>query len=282
MFRRDMLKAGAAGIGTLALSKTAGAAGSFFKASEEKTWAVVYGSKCGSTKQIAEWINKGLGEIADVVDVTTDPSVDDYEFLIIGGWISGGNLIKDVENFVTDNKDALKDKIAGLFTVCGNGGNPVGNSQIQSLLTEQIVKFSGVSDKPAKLFNGKSDPACNGLTFEYDLLDEGISVEFGESILSTAIKSMQKGHPKRFELLPTVPGRFSPVTTISYNLPLESNVLLTICGLNGRELATLVSSRQQAGHYSIKWDTGRFAPGYYLVRLHSGHFSATRKTRVLR
>jgi len=56
MFRRDLLKAGAAGIGTLAFSRTAGAMQSIFKASEKKEWAVIFGSMCGSTRPIVRVI----------------------------------------------------------------------------------------------------------------------------------------------------------------------------------------------------------------------------------
>jgi flavodoxin len=277
MYRRNFVKAGLAGIGTLAFSKTVGAA---IQASEKKNWAVVYGTQCGSTKDAAEAINEGLGDIADVIDVTTSPNVSDYEFFIIGGWISGGNLIGSVKNFVIDNKAALSAKIMGLYTVCGNGGQPVGDKQINDLLTKQIVQFSGVSDKPAKLFNGRSDPACNGMSFNYDLFSKEECVTFGEQILTTAARTVPHKIPARYALQQSYFNPLHPVTPIGYQIPVESTVRLTVSSLDGRKVATLVSEHQKAGNYSANWDARGMAPGFYLYRLEAGAFSTTKKLRV--
>ena len=284
MIRRDLLKVGAAGLSTLVLSRTTEAMQSIFKKSEKREWAVVFGSRCGSTRQIAEWINEGMGDIADVVNAEDNPSIDDYNYFVIGGWINGGIVTGEVKSFVMTNNSALQDKIMGLFTVCGNGGKPVGESQIEEYLTDQIVYDARLDrEVPAKLFNGKSDPACNGLMFTYDLLDENGSVEFGKSIINTTANIIQQqGRPRRFEFFLINPKLSDPVATIRYSLPQTENVLLTVSALNGRKIDTLISKRQGTGNYSINWNSKSVPPGYYLIQLKAGDFSAIRKARVLR
>jgi hypothetical protein len=280
MDRRDLCKIGLAGIGTIVFSKPVSAMENYFKTSAKKTWAVVYGSKCGSTKQGANWINEGLGGIADVVDVTTNPKVSDYEYCVIGGWINAGQLIGTVKTYVTSNKAALKDKIRGLFTVCGNGGKTtLTDGTIKNYLTSQIVQSSGVTDKPVKLFLGKSDPACNGMSMTYDNLKQEEFVTFGKTILTTATNSIRSALPQRFELHQNSPNPFNPVTTISYSLPTAGNVLLTVSALNGRKIATLVSGHQAEGNYKVLWDGSRLAPGYYLYQLEAGGLKQTRTAR---
>ena len=66
MERRAFCKTGFAGIGALALSGTIQAMEYSLKASEKKKWVVLYGSQCGSTREYANYINEGLGGIADV------------------------------------------------------------------------------------------------------------------------------------------------------------------------------------------------------------------------
>lgn len=281
MVRRHFLKTGLVGIGTLAIPGTIKALGASLQDSG-KTWAIIYSSQCGSTKDAATWINEGMGSIASVVDITTTPKVADYDYVIIGGWIDAGALVSNAKNYVTSNKTALKDKIRGLFTVCGNSGKAVGQTQISNYLTNQIVSFSGVTDKPAKLFNGRSDPKCNGLGVTYDLLKKEDCVAFGKQIIDAATATIFDGSEKsqRFNLSHTK-SPFSRVTTISYTLPHECSVLLTACGLNGRQVATLVSSRQEAGFYSVNWNTNNLAPGIYLYRLEAAGFEESRIAKVM-
>lgn len=287
MYRRNFVKTGIAGMGALAFLKSARAL-NLDTAAEEKKWAVVYASKCGSTKKVAEWINEGMGEIADVIDVDTNPDIDTYDYFVIGGWINAGKLISNAKTFITNNKEALQPKIVGLFTVCGNAGKPVGNNETNNYLTKQIVEFSGVSDKPAKLFNGKSDPSCNGLAFEYDMPanNQDIAVAFGEEIYEPFKVGLRHApamfSPNQFGLSLRQGTRTNPVTAIAYNIPVADHVELAVCGLNGRTLATLVSGYQKANSYTINWDGGNLSAGHYLVRLKAGKLTATRKMVVYR
>jgi flavodoxin len=279
MQRRDIFKVGLAGIGTIVLSNPVSAIENFLKASAKKTWVIVYGSQCGSTRDAANWINEGLGGIADVVDIATKtPNVGDYENFIIGGWISGGNLMPaSIKTYITSNKAALAPKIMGLFTLCGNQGKPVGDTQIKNYLTNNIVAFSGVTDKPAKLFNGRSTPSCGG--GNYDLLKKEDCVAFGQKILPSTIKTIQQDNQQHFELCQNSPNPFNHVTTIKYRLPRTTNVVLSICALNGQRMITLVSGLQTAGNHEVTWDGSKLAPGYYLYQLEAGGIRATRTAR---
>jgi flavodoxin len=281
MFRRHFLKTGLAGIGTLAIPGTIKALTASLQASG-KTWAVIYSSQCGSTKDAATWINEGMGSIANVVDIATTPKVADYDYIIIGGWIDSGALVSNAKSYVVSNKTALKDKIRGLFTVCGNSGKAVGQTQINNYLTNQIVSFTGITDKPAKLFNGRSDPKCNGFSVTYDLLKKEDCVAFGKQIIDAATATILDGSEKsqRFNLSHSM-NLFTSVATISYTLPRECSVHLSACGLNGRQVAKLISSRQEAGNYSVNWNTANLAPGIYMYRLEAGGFAESRTAKVM-
>jgi hypothetical protein len=64
--------------------------------------------------------------------------------------------------------------------------------------------------------------------------------------------------------------------TIAYSLPQSAAVQVTVNALNGKQLATLVSSRQEAGRHSVNWNTGNLAPGIYLYRLETAGLSESR------
>ncbi len=82
-------------------------------------------------------------------------------------------------------------------------------------------------------------------------------------------------------------GRGNPSTTISFSLPATEHVTLRIYDALGREVATLVNSRRQAGSHLVKWDgkddVGQPASsGFYLIRLTAGVYSWTRRMLLLR
>jgi hypothetical protein len=282
MVRRTFLKTGLAGIGVLAVPGAVRALNASMSSSGKK-WVVLFGSKCGSTKEYAGYINEGMGGIADVVDIaTTTPKVSDYDYFVIGGWRNSQTLQPpEIPNYVTTNKTALKDKIRGLFVVLGNNGNATLSSALTTFLNQKLVQPSGVSDRPSKVLFGRSDPNCNGLSMKYDNVKKEDGVDFGKKIVDEATATLLDGSEKsiRFGLSHSINNLIS-AATIAYTLPRSAAVQLTVSALNGKRMATLVSSRQEAGRHSVKWNTGNAAPGIYLCRLDAAGLSESRILRV--
>ncbi|MBU4332102.1 T9SS type A sorting domain-containing protein [Patescibacteria group bacterium] len=73
------------------------------------------------------------------------------------------------------------------------------------------------------------------------------------------------------------PNPFNLATTITYNLPEASDVMLTIYDAIGQRVATLVAGRQGAGQYEVAWDGSGFGTGAYLYRLCVGNYQETRR-----
>ena len=69
------------------------------------------------------------------------------------------------------------------------------------------------------------------------------------------------------------PNPFNPKTVISFQLPVDSKVLIKVHDVLGREVETLVNERLQAGTYSTQWDASAYPSGVYFCRMvvrHSG------------
>ncbi len=88
--------------------------------------------------------------------------------------------------------------------------------------------------------------------------------------------------PTSFMLYQSYPNPFNPATVISYQLPAVSRVALKVFDILGREIATLVDARENAGYHEVKFDGSRLASGVYFVRLTAGTFSATRKVLLMK
>lgn len=81
----------------------------------------------------------------------------------------------------------------------------------------------------------------------------------------------------KFELYQNYPNPFNPITNISYTIPRKEFVSLIVYDLLGREISNLVSEKQNAGNYHIKFDASNLSSGVYLYRLKSGDFTDTKK-----
>jgi hypothetical protein len=88
--------------------------------------------------------------------------------------------------------------------------------------------------------------------------------------------------PDRFSLSQNYPNPFNSSTVISYQLPVNCQVELSIYNLLGQKVVTLASEKQSAGIYKLNWDASGLASGVYLYRLEAGKFVQTRKFILLR
>jgi len=99
----------------------------------------------------------------------------------------------------------------------------------------------------------------------------------------TSIEEDQKTIPLEFTLYQNYPNPFNLITTIEYQLPQTGQVDLSIYNILGQKVTTLVSEKQPAGSYNVKWDATDFASGVYLYRLETNRsFMSTRKLVLLR
>ena len=83
--------------------------------------------------------------------------------------------------------------------------------------------------------------------------------------------------PDGFGLSQNYPNPFNPSTMINYQLPVSSQVTLTITDMLGRELGVLVNDVQSAGRHQIEWDARNYASGTYFYRLQAGSFVSVKQ-----
>ncbi len=95
----------------------------------DKKVLVVYGSKYGATKEIAEKIGEGLrksGLQADVLPANNVSGLDSYKAVVLGSAIYVGNWQKDVVAFLKANEKTLSSLPVWLFSSGPSGkGNPL-------------------------------------------------------------------------------------------------------------------------------------------------------------
>jgi len=85
-------------------------------------------------------------------------------------------------------------------------------------------------------------------------------------LLRQLMKSMGKNLRRYIHFLKNYPNPFNPSTTLSYSIPTNSQVKLSIYNVLGQELAELVNTAQTAGMYQVKWNAN-VASGLYFYRM---------------
>ena len=80
-----------------------------------------------------------------------------------------------------------------------------------------------------------------------------------------------------FTLNQNYPNPFNPTTIINYQLAVNNQVTLKIFDLLGREVATLVDERKEAGSYSVQWNASHLSSGIYFYNFKAGQFHETKK-----
>jgi len=108
----------------------------------------------------------------------------------------------------------------------------------------------------------------------------------GNVILSDGINAVIASNlirqPQKFALSQNYPNPFNPQTTIRYELPVASDVELTVYNMLGQKVVTLVTRRQAAGSYSVTFDAGSLASDVYFYRLRAGNFQAIRRMILIK
>jgi hypothetical protein len=95
------------------------------------------------------------------------------------------------------------------------------------------------------------------------------------------------GVPKKFDLSQNYPNPFNPNTVISYQLPVDSKILLIVYDIAGREIARLVNNEyKKAGYHTTDFNAGILSSGIYFYRMISKSsdkdFVETRKMVLLK
>lgn len=110
-----------------------------------------------------------------------------------------------------------------------------------------------------------------GMTYTYVLADvDYANHENKYQDMAVTISIQETNIPTEFALEANYPNPFNPVTTISYQLPEESKIGLSIFDMNGSLVTTLVNQEMPAGCYEVRWNATGLSSGIYFYRLTAG------------
>ncbi len=157
------------------------------------------------------------------------------------------------------NETSAQYKISN--SVFSNGGSISGSTtnQIVSTIGEPIIGTSGNSLNQIQSGFWYSEDAITGVD-----------------------KNDENSIPKEFELMQNYPNPFNPTTTIIFDLPKQSHVILKIYNILGQEVKTLVNDTKNPGSYHLNFNAASLASGVYIYRIRAGEFTSTKKMMLIK
>jgi len=96
------------------------------------------------------------------------------------------------------------------------------------------------------------------------------------------ITNINSETPNGFSLNQNYPNPFNPSTVIKFQIASSSSVKLIVFDILGREVASLVNERLNAGTYQVNFDASNYPSGVYYYKLTSVEFSQTNKMILLK
>jgi hypothetical protein len=88
--------------------------------------------------------------------------------------------------------------------------------------------------------------------------------------------------PDKFDLFQNYPNPFNASTTISFTLPQESEVTISIYNLLGQRVSTILEGRLPAGEHNVVWKADDYPSGVYFARLEKDERSENVKMILLK
>mgnify|MGYP003805339601 CR=1 FL=1 len=104
----------------------------------------------------------------------------------------------------------------------------------------------------------------------FSIVDEHTNADLREGITKSSINELSLSNLvtiDEYALYQAYPNPFNPITTITYQIPEESNVCLRIYDILGREVLLLADEVKQVGRYSSTFDGSELPSGVYFARL---------------
>lgn len=106
-------------------------------------------------------------------------------------------------------------------------------------------------------------------------------MQFKNNLL-TSIHAEKAQQPVAFELLPNYPNPFNDATTISFTIPREERVTVSVYNMLGQQVAHLLDRKLAAGRHNLTWNSGDTPTGMYFCKMTAGAFKQTRRMLLLK
>ena len=203
------------------------------------------------------------------------------------GYTYSGNIVVDsysnAEVTVNDGvtwEGAYDNENTGIstsLTIDGGSWDVTADSYIDEVVINNGISGTSITSITGNGYSVYYDPDNDANSYlngqSYSLVNGGYLTPEG----TTAIENDDDIIPNAYILKQNYPNPFNPTTTISYEIPTNGKVVLSIYDMTGCLVATIVNENQSAGYYSVDWDASRYSSGVYFYQIEADGFQQVKK-----
>ena len=129
-----------------------------------------------------------------------------------------------------------------------------------------------------KIYNSIINIISGCTDFEDANYDPDATIDDGSCVLAIDTPIIFEN----YRIYSIYPNPFNPVTTINYVLPENTDVMLDVYDINGKQITSLVNAFQIAGYHNIRWNASSFPSGVYLINMESSNFKKVQKVVLIK
>ena len=201
--------------------------------------------------------------------------------ILLSTWYGGIYRSSELENIWEPSNSGINDNID--TDVFYNIIRDHNNNLYTGNFSGSIYKSSdnGLSWTLIGNIGNESEILCFGFNSIGHLLIGTSKGLFKTNDIISSVETPTKSF-SNYNLIQNYPNPFNSNTIISYEIPTEGNIELTIYDALGRKIETLVSEKKQSGKYQVKFDASNFASGVYFYQIRTEKFISTKKMVLLK
>ena len=149
----------------------------------------------------------------------------------------------------------------------GNGFFDMSENQIYWTDTQETKK-SDLDGKNTEAFNNK-----------FGLRDHFVVVDESNTVVSNELITEQ---PSKVQLNQNYPNPFNPTTTIQFEIPVNSEVSLTLYNMLGQKVSTIYQGRLNSGSHSFRLNAKGISSGVYIYQLKTEQQTLTKRLTLIK
>jgi hypothetical protein len=145
-------------------------------------------------------------------------------------------------------------------------------------ITYEIQTGSPCIDAGVSSFTYNNQEIINYSEFEYS----GTAPDIGAFEFGFTVDVREDILPSSFQLYQNYPNPFNPSTKISFLIPANELVSVSIYDILGNEVANLLNKEMESGFHSLTWNATELSSGVYFCLLKAGNYKITRKMLLVK
>lgn len=138
-----------------------------------------------------------------------------------------------------------------------------------------FVQGHGNSNSPKEYSFEDKNPQVGKLQYRLKQIDFDGAYEYSDVV------EVNYDAPVNFVLDQNYPNPFNPITNISYEIPVKSNVAIKVYNVLGSEVATLLNEEKLPGRYQVEFKASYLPSGVYFYSINAAEYEPIMKKMIL-